>query len=263
VKTDVGKVGQHIAMRANNRVHDQAQSALKSTKVDSNRILRLKLDNGHFIDEAVIALVENGSQAYNKMDSEQCFMSGGSMSYVYSIVDESKVVINALPKEVDGQQVCLGIQAQEGKHVLYFKGLDFFGDNHYNLILEDKLTETFIDIKPETRYVFESDAGTFNERFVLYFKKNPVFTDIKKVAYRSEEGSVNVYVQHGSVLHVRCDWLEHEKNIRLFTIEGKEVLKAEFQGTEWSEELPLPSGIYILTIRGENKISQHKIFIKK
>jgi len=262
VKTSLNKAGQPIYMRAENRMHDVNKTHLKSAKAPVKDIIRIKLDNSQVADEAVIALLENGSVEFNRMDSEQRFMPGNSASYIYSIIDGHNTVINTLPKQVAGHQVELGMKAYEGDHVLYIEGLDDFGNNEFELVLEDKATESLIDMTADTKYEFNTQAGSFDSRFVLHFKKKPVPTTIDEELSEDEETDVLAYVKNNSTLYVKCGWDVAEKKVTVFTVGGQQVMSKKFHGYEFSEEMPLSTGIYILKINALNKSFEQKVFVK-
>jgi len=252
----------NVYMRAAHKVHDGAKTSLKSGKSEDKNILRIKLSNdSELTDEAVVALMEEGSTAYSRMDSEQRFVSGNAISYIYSLINDKKAVINVLPDVVDGHQVNLGLKAKVGEHKMQISGLESLIDT-YELVLEDKLFETSTIMMAETEYVFSTEEGDFDSRFVLHFNKIEVPTGIDDVETGKNETGVIIYIEEESILNVSCSWEEREKSVEVFTISGQKVFSKAFEGDSFVENIPYKSGVYIVRVIGNNKTSEHKVFIK-
>jgi len=251
-----------VYMRAAHRIHDGTKTSLKSGRSENQDVLRVKLSNtSQLTDEAVVALRPDGSKEFTRMDSEQRFQSGNSISYIYSLLDDKKVVINVLPEAVDGHQVDLGIKAKAGEHKVRITGLEDLVDT-YEMVLEDKLLEISTVMTAETEYAFTSEEGDFDNRLVLHFNKIQVPTDIEDVETGKDEAGVNIYIQDESTLNVNCDWEDNLKKVRVYSISGQLILDKEFNGKVFVDQLPCKTGVYIVTIEGENKTYEQKVFIK-
>jgi len=261
IKTDAGKAGADITMSASNRVQDAGKTSLKSSGSKIKDVLRIKLSNkGGGTDEAVLALMENGDFGYSRMDSEQRFNTN-SLSYVYSVIDDNRAIINVLPTILDNYTQPLGIQAKEGQHSLYISGISNLSVD-YELILEDKLTGTFMTMhNKQSVYEFTSEAGTFDDRFVLHFKPGipDTPTDIEDV---KSDSAVAVYVEGGSLLNITCQWQVKEKEVAVYSLSGELLGNYAFNGESFSENLELKTGIYIIELSGGNHTYRTKVFIK-
>ena len=262
VKTDAGKAGSDVFMRANKRIHDVAKSSLKSGKASETNILRVKLANEFDVtDEAVIALRANGDMAFNRKDSEQRFTTN-NLSYIYSTIDGNKAVINVLPADINGHSQTIGIQAKAGRHRLSIDGIDGL-TSAYTIELEDKLDGVFMLIDGNTEYEFTTEAGTFDDRFVLHFKSQipDVPTDINDAG--DAQRGVNIYVEENSHLKVTCEWEEKNKTLSVYNVQATRVIKEEFEGEVFDYDLNVPSGIYIVEVRAGQKLYKQKVFIRE
>ncbi len=252
--------GDKLYMRASNRVHDSNKSSLKSVYSSESNLLRVKISNEYDLtDEAVIALRADGDTSITRRDSEQRFMSGTDISYIYSIVGGIKTVINVLPQELNTYQQPLGVQLKEGKQEIKIEGLDQLLYN-YDIVLEDKVAGVLMPMTSQVSYEFTGEAGTFDDRFVLHFNKIQVPTGTNDLEIG--ESDVNVYIQDKSTLQVICNWDAKEKTVSIFTITGQEVLNQTFEGETLTEHLTLKTGVYIVQISGAGKTYEQKVFVR-
>ncbi|TRX71809.1 T9SS type A sorting domain-containing protein [Carboxylicivirga sp. M1479] len=251
----------NVKMRAANCVHDAAKSSLKSGKVTEENILRIKLKNANNSnDEAVIALHEQGTVAYTRMDSKQRFQTN-SLSYVYSVVEENKAVINALPLLADDYSQTIGVDAKAGEHQLSIDGIESL-TNEYELLLEDKLTGAVTPmLNSQTVYEFTSDAGTFDDRFVLHFKvsRTEIPTDIENK--EEVDNGISIYVQNDKQLFITYKGEAAEKNVEVYSMSGQLLIKQSFYQDSFNDYLNIPSGIYLVKVSDGHKEYSEKIFI--
>ncbi len=265
IEGTTGVVGESIHMRKSNLVHEPVGESisLKSTpKTAEENILRLKLSNEHGLtDEAVIALLPNGDVALNTQDSKQMMYSGTSYSYIYSIVEDTKAVINVLPESLDDYQQTIGVKTKAGVQELKINGIDNLTGN-YELVLEDKLTGSLTTMSNSTVYTFTAEEGEDHERFVLHFKslETQVPTDIDDVS--GSKNAVKIYIQDKSTLQVDCDWELREKTIEVFTVSGSLVLREAFEGDKYNAQLSVQPGIYIVKVSGGEYLYQQKVFVR-
>ncbi|MCG8580817.1 MAG: hypothetical protein MI866_12920, partial [Bacteroidales bacterium] len=126
IKTDATALATDLLyMRASNRVHATGVSLKSTVKPAETNVLRLKLSNeSGLTDEAVIALRENGSFEMTKLDSEQLMQSGTDYSFIYSLVEEKKAVINVLPQLTANHAQAMGVKTAEGRQSIKIAGLD-------------------------------------------------------------------------------------------------------------------------------------------
>lgn len=262
IKTDAGKAGTDVTMQASNRIQDINKASLKSVISSNENEIRVKLINEiEVTDEAVIALREGETSAFTRMDSEQRFETN-NLSYIYSIIDGYKAVINVLPESSDDFTQDLGVRTQEGKHLIYIDGIESISDD-YEIHLEDKQAGVLKQMTDKTEYEFTSKEGADDERFVLHFKTKEVDvpTDIEDVNKDSDE-AVKIYIQNESLLKVTCKWQTNRKEIDIYTVTGVKVLNKEFEGEEFNHDLKVKPGIYIVKISGANNTFEQKIFVK-
>ncbi|WP_430810427.1 MULTISPECIES: T9SS type A sorting domain-containing protein [unclassified Carboxylicivirga] len=260
IQTEAGKGGEPVYMKAANRMHDPNKSSLKSASAGEQNVLRLQLRNeSGEADEAVIALRPDGDVAFTRLDSKQRF-ENNPMSYLYSLVDDERAVINVLP-ELSGEfSQPLGIWSKAGEHHLYIKGLETLTED-YELVLEDRHTGVMTTMKAETVYTFNTEKGTYEDRFVLHFKTAEVEvpTDIED---HDDASSVAVYVEEGAKLVVNCGWDSPEKQVSVYTVSGALVMSEAFRGDVFTQPLNLKPAIYIVKVNSDTDSYQQKVMIQ-
>lgn len=256
--------GKLISMDASNRTNSGSKPTLKSGNNGNNgkNVLRLHLKNEHNLtDEAVIALFPDGEKGITQRDSEQRMYTGTNYSYIYSLVEDTKLVINVLPDELVNYKQQLGVETKKGKQYLKITGVEALKVD-YQILLEDKLEESLITMNSSVTYEFDTEEGVDHERFVLHFKAKgiDVPTDIDDV--EREDQSVKVYVQNHSTLNVSCEWDNKKKTIEVYTVSGSLIMNQEFEGNSFKHELRVQPGVYIVKVSNVNHSYQQKVFVK-
>jgi hypothetical protein len=260
VKTSTGKAGSDVTMRASNRIVDGGKTSLKSGKKTNVDVLRIHLSNeSGASDEAVIAIRENGEKGFTRMDSEQKFNTNG-LSYIYSMVEGNQAVINVLPHLNEDFSQELGILAKTGQHELSITGINSLTIK-YELILEDKLLGVMHKLDEVTPYVFNSDAGTFEDRFVLHLNESK--TDVPTgIDGTDKESTVSIIVEGDSRLIVNCAWKSKYKQVTVYNMLGSQLLRRDFDGEVFIEDLRVKTDVYIVKVTGGNYSYQQKVFVK-
>ncbi len=262
IKTAAGQygTGATITMDANNLSNAGSKPTLKSGKSDDN-VIRLHLRNEFDLsDEAVIALFPDGEKGITNRDSEQRMYSGTNYSYIYSIVEGTKLVINVLPDELVNYKQALGVQAKKGKQYLKITGIEALKVD-YKIVLEDKQEETLTTMSSSVTYEFEAEEGIDHERFVLHFKDKGIDipTDIGDV---DDVKGIGIYVQDHSTLTIACEWGVKDKTVEVYDLTGSLIINEVFKGEFYKEELNVKPGVYIVKVNGGQHSYQQKVFVK-
>ena len=108
---------------------------------------------------------------------------GGNYINFYSLIDDNAYKIQGRESFDNKDQVRLGyFSAVAGPFNINIDSKEgVFDEGQTNVYLEDKLTNTIHDLK-KGPYNFETESGTFNDRFVLRYKDKTLGTgDFDKV----------------------------------------------------------------------------------
>ena len=127
--------------------------------------VRLNISNGTYHDETIVVLNEDLSNEHDYRDSDKEIPSA-TVHQIYSLEGTMRVVINGIANALAKDSLKLGVQIPTAGTYSINCSEFTFSDLVY---LEDKLTEAYIQLDNTSTYSFTSEAGTFNNRFVLHF----------------------------------------------------------------------------------------------
>ncbi|MFM2315890.1 MAG: hypothetical protein RLZZ155_222, partial [Bacteroidota bacterium] len=179
-----------------------------------NQIVRLNLNDGKTDDQAVVYENENASNGIEEYDTDK-FMDENHHQ-VYFLEGTKQLTLDGLKDATAKQKVDMGIQiTSAGTYTINAVELGVEED----VVLEDKFTHTFQDLKRNSTYSFTSNAGTYNNRFVLHFTLNPqTETAIESVEVRETVGEtegVNIYTTTGQQVKV---WVTNTADFQNATV---------------------------------------------
>jgi hypothetical protein len=132
-------------------------------------IVRLNLSNGLSHDESIVFVKDDLSNDYDYRDSGKEIPSA-TVHQLYSLEGTNKVAINGIANALLKDTLQLGLQIPTSGTYSINCTEHTFSDLVY---LEDKITDAYIELSNTTTYSFTSEAGTFNNRFVLHFASVP------------------------------------------------------------------------------------------
>jgi len=159
--------------------HNQKAAAARSLNPEQRdrHLLNLVLSNGEQDDQTRVVFNEKKTVNYEKECDAAKFMSSEQVPMLYSTDHQTRYAINERPKG----SVQLGFVAPKaGTYTLRAERMDMA------VMLRDNVTGTSFDLK-NGEYTFESEAGTFNARFmVMPAGSTPTVVDPVEAATKSE-----------------------------------------------------------------------------
>jgi hypothetical protein len=211
------------------------------TATDGPNALEIRLKNEDSKFDACLLQFVEGSNVDYETSYDAMKLSNPDMN-VYTFVNGNKLAINAMPFE--GEQVTLNLGYSvrtngvygfqfDGLSLLNFTGIVYLKDNYLNTIEEVDQTHT---------YIFDSQSGTYNDRFELIFSNSISNVDelknnLKVVVYPNPVlgDSFTVKVEDGSTnMEVKvCDLLG-----RVISTSNNTTVKS-----------PLVSGQYVIKVK--------------
>lgn len=207
--------------------------AFAARKVDANRlVINLSISNGEMTDKTRVVFNNENSMDYETGVDANKFLSSASVPQIYTLDSKSiKYSINVRPN--DDRNVKLGYTATTaGNYTISAQRLDC------QMALKDKTTGTVFDLS-EGDYEFQTEAGTFNDRFLLIPSENA--TDITA----SETGAFAVQAVEGGLVFSGVNGI-----VRVYNASGALVTTVESNG-----EISVPAGIYaVSTQKGSRKV---------
>ncbi len=243
---------------------DRVHSTNTLHSVEQNQIVRLNLNDGKTDDQAVVYENENASNGIEEYDTDK-FMDENHHQ-VYFLEGTKQVSLDGLKDATAKQKVDMGIQITgAGTYTINAVELGVEED----VMLEDKFTHTFQDMKRNSSYSFTANAGTFNNRFVLHFTLNPqTETSMESVAVTEEvtevEG-VQVYTTTGQQVKV---WVTNNTDfqnaaVKVYDAIGNMIERKNMTSNELLLDLDTATGVYLVELTGANKTFTKKVFISK
>jgi hypothetical protein len=136
---------------------------------------------------------------------------------------------------------------------------------HQDIFIEDKLTNTITDLKKEN-YTFNTDAGKFNNRFVLKYKNSNKTLKVEEV--NKVDGILVLYSNYYKTLIVQNNIVDSTvKSISLFNMSGQNIEVWDVEDNNHATiQIPmkvLSSGVYIVKVKTNKGESSSKIVINE
>ena len=249
-----------LRMDNGDRVH--AGNALHAPM--HNQVVRLNLNDGKTDDQALVYENENASNGIEEFDTDK-FMDENHHQ-VYFLEGTKEVSMDGLKDATAKQRVDMGIQiTAAGTYTINAVELGVEED----VVLEDKFTHTFQDLKRNSSYSFTANAGTFNNRFVLHFTLNPqtetAMETVEVTETVGETEGVSVYTTTGQQVKV---WVTNTTDFQNATVKvydsvGNMIERKNMTSSELLLDLNTATGVYLVEVTGTEKVFTKKIFITK
>ena len=149
--------GHRMSYNAAHAAHSKKAKAPHRLEGDSRYLLNLVLSNGTDEDQTRVVFNENTSKNYEMECDAAKFMSSEQVPQLFSVFGETRYAINERPKG----EVMLGFKAPAaGSYTLRAERMDT------PVAVKDLVTGITHELA-NGEYTFESEAGTFENRFVL------------------------------------------------------------------------------------------------
>ena len=222
-----------------------------------NQVVRLKLNNGTSSDYTVVYENEVATNDLEEADTEKMF--DYDFHQLYTLEGEHELALNGLLNATSKGSVNMGmVVPSNGAYTLEATDLEV----EEAVILEDKFTNTFQDLKVNPIYSFTAKAGTFNNRFVLHFTETETVGVGETVG---ESDGVNVYTTTGQTVKV---WVTNTAEFQNATVKvydaiGNMIERTNMTSNELLLDLDIANGVYVVEVTGAEKVFTKKIFISK
>jgi hypothetical protein len=229
-----------------------------------NQVVRLNLNDGKTDDQAVVYENENATNGIEEFDTEK-FMDE-NYHQIYFLEGVKQFSLDGLKDATAKQKVDMGIHITgAGTYTINAVELGVEED----VVLEDKFTHTFQDLKRNSTYSFTSNAGTYNNRFVLHFTLNPQTETVLETETVTvgetvgESEGVTVYTTTGQQVKV---WVSNTAEFQNATVKvydaiGNLVERKNMTSNELLLDLNTATGVYLVEVTGDSKVFTKKIFM--
>lgn len=213
--------------------------------------VKIELNGDETSDETMVWFNSEATGGFDaKFDGHKIFSSENYFGELYSLSGENSYSINGIPLPSDSTIVPLGIRLMKaGSYSLLKK--DLIPPDGFNVFLVDKANGNYtVNLEQTEKYSFASDAGTFNDRFLLKF----ISTGTVNTEQPGINSKFNIYATAGFINVMPPDNLNSysEGNIRIYDLTGKVVKQVNNVGLSRMNLVQIPftgaQGIYIVEI---------------
>jgi hypothetical protein len=234
----------------------------KKTSNSYTDIFKISVTCSNGTDETAIRFLDGTSVGFdNDFDAFKIFPDKEmhKTPQLFSVNNKNvPIAINSLPLLNEDMVILLGFRAVEnGNFSLTVEPFEL--QANYTAYLEDRFTQTTTELL-DLKYDFFSEDGTFNNRFVIKFKKEPF--DPSK--YVSEMPDIYVYTDN-SFLYLSSETPDAiVGQVRIYNMVGKLVDK--FENNEWylaKRAINFEPGAYLVNIQSVyGRYSERIVIIK-
>ena len=163
-----------------------------------------------------------------------------------------------------------------GNYTISIKSLERIPEST-QIILEDTENGTFVDLRKES-YTFYSGRASVKDRFLIHFLPGYTVTDpqlnednqtiaeneVQEItkAITDKADQIQLYAAHGSVYIKTSGDYDVQGEVKVFDMNGKEILSRQVDPGFTKVALNVESGYYILSYVSDLHAERKKIFIE-
>ncbi|OQX97266.1 MAG: hypothetical protein B6I20_13000 [Bacteroidetes bacterium 4572_117] len=229
-------------------------------KTDNQKsFLRFSLANkpSKLYNEILLAFINEGDDGFNKL-FDAVKLRGNKNIAFYSLLDDYELAIQSFGKDIgSGFQekiIPLGYTVSESaNYTISFIQKENIPENA-KVCLEDTKLNKFIDINKGDEYSFDTEPGTFNDRFKIFINKN-TNTGITKKEYSGD--SMKIY-NYGKTLYLNFDKDDIGGDLSIFDILGNTIDHFKIKQTKYAITVDNLKGIIVIRVESNGHfISKH------
>jgi hypothetical protein len=244
------------------RVNDNSLPLKSASSENGRDIIRIVQSNDLISDAAIVYFDEAFDSGQEHSDSEKMFNTSKQVPEIFTRLGDKNLCMNGLPAlGNDGISIPLSVKIQVEGDVEMRVSLDEFS-NQYDVLLEDKETGIFTDLRLEDSYNYTPQMGVVHERFVLHLQ--PVLEVptnlVENESGQSDEIRIRGFKNYALVEIPESLIPENGANIELMDMNGRVV--TSFENTKSTEtRIPLPenSGVYIVRVTTSDTVASKKV----
>ncbi|MDB5255937.1 MAG: hypothetical protein JWM14_632 [Chitinophagaceae bacterium] len=220
-------------------------------------VLMLTVSSGSHSDQTAVRFLSEATDTFDSQYDAYKWTNPGMTPNLFTVSDE-KYAINALYNEFEEKNVVLYFtSAFSGTYTLAAEEIGAF-DSTWSITLVDEKLNLERDLRAYATYVFQSQKGEEDSRFLLKFKIKKTDSDI--TAVNAEQRTNDMIYAYGENILIRMEG----ENDRVFITDmlGYEILNTDLsltKGTVWSF-CPGKAGFYIVSLQRNNKRYYKKVY---
>ncbi len=185
----------------------------------------------------------------------------------YSLMDTTEMAIQALeqmPADTS-KEIHLGYETSVGGlHKIYLRSIEHLNDQPVYLI--DYLNQVAINLKKQRSYLFQSEAGKFNQRFVIHIGSLENIEETKtQTKLKISDDDIYVFAAHKQIILQQNKQIFEDADLKVYDIAGRLVARFDVNNNP-VQQFNLPEstklGVYIIQINDLEHIFKQKVFIQ-
>ncbi|MCW3785730.1 Ig-like domain-containing protein [Plebeiibacterium sediminum] len=256
VQVSIGQTDGMITFPRESRV-DTHTSYLKNSKVIESQQLRFVGENSNGLkDELLITFDSEAADDDDLLDSEKRFSGNNALLQLYTEHSNKDYVIDSYNNYEGGK--IIGLSYQTGGAGTYKIKLSEQVNFHKNAVvkLEDVITGDLTELNVGDEYEFNTEAGSYNNRFVLHIIPN-ITTDINT----QQTGAINIYSAN-EVVYIDVPVLT-KPYYEFFDVSGKLLQSGNLSSDSLNKIVSKSSGLIIVKVIGKERTYTQKVIVKK
>ncbi len=258
IKTNDATGGGNIIIPSTARVHS-SQTYWKSSKTIDN-LIKLRIDYNGYSDETIIRFKENATNDFDdQFDAYKRFSWNDDVIQIYTFNPgiNTDLAVNTVNDE-DVITIPLAYKVNTDDKFTFYSNEFNFDD--YSVFLYDIEEDIYTEFSLGQTYTFNSEQGTFTDRFELIFEKSTVFVP------QSFNTSVVLFPNPNSgIFYLSVGNNASDYTVEITNITGRIVYKNTFENN-FTKEINMNSqsgGVYFVKIRfSDNSVVNKKIIVQ-
>jgi len=241
-------------LTVNNGARIQGANNILTTPTD---LLKLRAERNGLTDETVIRFDNSATASFdNVFDAEKMFAFNNDLPQIFSLdTDQNQYAINTLNTLTNNVVVPLGFKTNTaGTHNIMAFDVSSF-DSSVEVLLEDAVANTFVDLRQQNTYPFNASAGVTNNRFFVHF--NLTTTDLENTV----EGETSIYAYDNNIYVSNVT--DENAVMYVYNMLGQEVLSHALNANTLNKvSADFAKGQYIVKVINNSKVNSQKIMIQ-
>jgi hypothetical protein len=225
--------------------------------------IRVKDASNSTFDEMLIAKDANTQDGIDNYDASKFMMvETNPQPYIYSVLDGQNLVINAMPN-VEGKEIPVGVvTTSAGKWTISVHNSDAFVSEASTLVLEDRSTGIFYNLKNTPEVTFDMPEGNVGSRF--YIHVGNATTSVKGISAASK--GVSIYSNSDKLFVNFGTELKGSTTVEVYNLTGQLMTSVDatsFKGIREVNMNNAAAGNYLVKVVNGGNVITDKVFIDK
>lgn len=223
----------------------------------NNRLIISSLSESGKTDKAYLEFHPKASEEFDfEFDSRKFDSNNDSIPEPYILYNSDKYAINTLPIEsMDGRyDLCVNFGIND-TYVLSFDDIDSF-DESQAILLFDKFTGEYFDLKQENNIAFYNDSNAPEDRFEIVFDdylKIPILSKSNWLVF-SNNGRLNIRKKTNTDFNSNYTY-------QIISTAGNVVYEEQFNNEVINKALDISHNIYLIRVFDGKSQSSYKVLL--